>query len=355
MELTTAIHNYDILSTLKPFQKLTVDDKGAFQKDLRWGQFVRRAVTQDSKDQLLKPLAETVNTVTEYCSTSCNIEVVHSVILTLNNLEKTLLETYPNWTEMSKCIKNLKEELTNDYDIPRVKLEDTDIHPTEKEMIDADCHNWADICPEDWKNENTIAIDLEDKIVLMEMDLTYIHLENDELKEKIGLLMEQMQTQISNMQDQIDILEEDQNDIEDYIDESSNLVRTYVNDKLFALKQEIESDHKNLEIYIDENLDDMETDFTSKINSVQENQRLAMEDYVDENIDEIESELSSMNQSNKMSVAQLKTLQKLYYEKSKTHSNTIKEDIEGYLDTLDEDIETIFTFIKNRFCKSKQQ
>jgi len=350
MELTTAIHNYNILSTLKPLQKLIVDSENKFQKDLRWGQFVRRAVTHDSKDQILKPLAETVNTMVEYFASAGNTEVVHSVILTLNEVEKTLLETYPNWSELSTCIQTLKEELTNDFDLEQIKSENVydEYHPTEEEMIEMDDNQI------ETEIENNV-IDLEDKIVLMEMDLTYIHLENKELKEKIAFLMQQMQTQISDMQTQIDILEEDQSYMDDYVEDEINTVKNHVNDKIFVLKQENEAEQRNLEVYIDENLDDIEMEFNNKIESLKESQRITMEDYVDENIEDIQSDMFSDRQTNKMNMAQLKTLQKLYYEKSKTNTNSIKDEIEEYLDTLDEDIETIFTFIKNRFCKSKQQ
>lgn len=358
MELTTAIHNHNLLSNLKPFQKLIVDEENKFQKDLRWGQFVRRAITDDSKEKILKPLTETVDTMIEYFASKSDVRVVHSMLSTLNNLENTLLQTYPNWEELSTCIVNLKEGLSSDFNIPKVKLED--VHPTEQEMIQLDAeinHEYGNVSSnfviEDVKdNVEDNVIDLEDKMVLMEMDLTYIRLENKELKEKIGTMMEYMQSQI-------DIIKDEQTDIETYLDDNLDDFQICLNNKLSTLKKEQEQERLNLETYIDENFDDFELEYENKLNSIKEDQRIqrvTMEDYVDEYVDEIfdeiQSDIETVNRNNRIETAQLKTLQKLYYQKSKTNAISIKDELDECISVLDEDIDTLFEFIKSKFCKS---
>ena len=197
MEITTAFNNYDLLSNLKPFQKLIVVDNNKLELDSRWVQSIRRKITGNSKDEILEPLIDTFHILIHYYLHVVGVSLENSHLLkTITNVGNVLKQTYPNWDELSKRFENIKETIYNQSK----KMEYIKYHPTQEELIqmsfDYDCEE--QIIKNDCE-EQILKNDLEEQFVLMEIEMNYLRLENEKLKEDLQKIN-------SNMEDQEIIL-----------------------------------------------------------------------------------------------------------------------------------------------------
>ena len=129
MKNSIATNNMNILENLKPYEKLTVDSDMNISVDTRYIQFLRRAVTRDSRNDLLDPIAYTFGykrcvKFVEVGDKTIEIEYVEALnttlipnetkILVLNHLKTILKETYPDFLAIFELLEKLHIAVTNE-------------------------------------------------------------------------------------------------------------------------------------------------------------------------------------------------------------------------------------------------
>jgi len=102
MELNIAEHNFDLLSNLQPYQKLTVEiSSGKMEIDNRWFQgLIRRKLTGDSRNDIVDPIQSTFKKLTESKKTE-------EMKICLDNIRDVFSTTYPTFEQLHMAIKDI--------------------------------------------------------------------------------------------------------------------------------------------------------------------------------------------------------------------------------------------------------
>ena len=149
MKISTAIDNYLILRTLKPHEKLIVDmNTMELDLDMRYLQSFRRAYNNDCRKDLLTPIFNTFQLLDDNAMVSRKI-----LIECVDHLFDIFAQTYPDFSEMTEILQNLKEQFSE------IKLSTTQVVfvPQRVEIKEKDVLNTI------FNNTNT-TIDGDDEI-----------------------------------------------------------------------------------------------------------------------------------------------------------------------------------------------
>lgn len=385
MNHSIALQNYKLLSNLKPHEKLIVDDDNTFHVDGRWIRSIRRSISGESKNDILSPLSLTMNVVADNLWTSNTPEnrkdFLEEHINVIMDIEKTLLQTYPGWIELSTQITQIIKGICEYYGLEFCYISGQVVSVEQCDYIKSQAE-------EPTMEENIIK--LEDNMVLLQLDQTYLTLENEELKDKIGVIMEQMQSQIDRLQseilelrkDQVDLkkeqinLKEDQDDIETYLDENLDEFNTYMksamdkinlnaiedfeslSSEISTLSNKMDNQTSNiadvLEDYLDENLEEYLDENFDIEEYLDEN--LDIKRYLNEKFNEMKTDIETLKRKQTMDMAQLKTIQKLHSDKCKNRTNLLKDELDesmALVNDIDEDVENMYTFMHSKFPNTK--
>lgn len=110
LELDIAIKNLQTFSSIKKYDRMIVNNNNYYvQIDNRYGQSLRRWYTNDSREDLIKPIKLTYNkALKEYKNGNLSYK---TILDSLNNLFNVCVFTYQDFDKLHKLIMDLRSKL----------------------------------------------------------------------------------------------------------------------------------------------------------------------------------------------------------------------------------------------------